>query len=97
MIKIGDKVICVKEYIIYTCNTRIRIFKHTYEENKIYEVVKISKNECSACISEENGGIWFNITEDSLYLRHSNLKKFSDYFLTLAELREKQIKTVLND
>ena len=91
MIKAGDKVICIKYNVIYGF-----ISKHTHKENKVYEVLRISGNKCSAFVNdEENEGIWFNIADNGEYMNYQF--NFCDYFISLAELREEQIKTILDD
>jgi hypothetical protein len=87
MINVGDKVICLKDYVVYGF-----LSKHTYKENKIYEVLtsEIGVSQYRIFINdEENAGLWFDLI--------TNKDFYSKYFITLAEWREQQIKIVLDD
>jgi hypothetical protein len=88
MIKVGDKVICIKVHYGF-------LSKYTHKENKIYEVLRISGDECSVFVNDEqNEGIWFTIIDNVEYMNYQY--KFCDYFISIAELREQQIKSVID-
>jgi hypothetical protein len=93
MIKKGDKVFCIKEqeYIFYDGN------RYTHLRGNIYEVLNIRVSDKILFIqTQENyndiNGLWFSLDDNNHYR-----KTFSDYFITLAEWRDKQIDSILED
>jgi len=82
MIKVGDKVICIKTDYISTegnsCELNMTI-------GKLYTIDRISNR--SITIDRWSFGLI-----DEIFIR-----KFQDYFITLADWREKQIDNILND
>ncbi len=84
----GDKIICIKPYNIvireYT-EHKIYIIEHIYE-NRVYVTEDISK---------VNSGYWFLRENDPVI--NGYVGYFYDYFIPLAEWREQQIKTVLDE
>jgi hypothetical protein len=98
MIKKGDKVVCIKN-ISYTSKIAPNFYIYKYNTGHQYEVETSSpigyyittddirdKSGIKAESLDRNGLIFF-IEEEN---------KFVDYFITLAEWREQQIKTVLD-
>lgn len=88
MIKAGDKVVCIKDDE-HVYSTR----KSTYREGVTYEVLYTGESG-AVCIKCDDGGF-------DIYFIHRQLRSiariFSDYFILLAEWREKQIKSVIDD
>ena len=79
MIKKGDKVVCIKDYITETKSSEI---------GNIYSVDYISDFSTIVLINSCVFYIRNKISDNDLY--------FYDYFATLAEWREKQIKSILD-
>lgn len=92
MIKTGDKVVCIKEYETLTINTYISR-KANYRKGFTYEVLGISKTTGRVYIKCDNGDYTSFGIVDNLF----NSDFFLDYFIPLAEFRENQIKSVLDD
>ena len=94
MIKKGDKVFCIKEQEYIFGGNR----KHTHLRGNIYEVLNIRVSDKLLYIqTQENyndsiDGLWFSLDDNN-----HNRKIFSDYFITLAEWRDKQIDSILKD
>jgi len=82
MIKVGDKVICIKtDYI----STEGNLCELDMTIGKLYTIDRISNR--SITIDR-----WLFGLIDEIFIR-----KFQDYFITLADWREKQIDNILND
>jgi len=82
MIKVGDKVICIKtDYI----STEGNLCELDMTIGKLYTIDRISNR--SITIDRWSFGLI-----DEIFIR-----KFQDYFITLADWREKQIDNILND
>jgi len=95
MIKQGDKVVCMHEHIFYRgggTSTPI-----THKKGNFYDVCKYDSFDKTVYIGAEEqyssdvNGLWFN-----LYNSHDR-DCFYDYFITLAEWRDKQIDSVLDE
>jgi hypothetical protein len=91
MIKTGDKVVCIKDmsniqHLNYTLHEiySVSLIKHRirYEYNSYYSIR----------IEDESKIGWYFESIDL-----NNLLYFYDYFMTLAEWREKQINSILED
>lgn len=91
----GDKVICIKDY---TFQSRlINGPEYRYFAGKEYEIIsKETSNSVyiAADLSKESihKGINFDVTGTNKYF-----EKFDEYFMTLAEWRDKQINSILED
>ena len=93
----GDKLVCIKTYVYG--------ITEYFTEGKVYEVMSVAiTNE--VCIPTNVSNIqkinkmWFaqRGTKISVPTRPTvPVKMFDDYFITMAECREKQIKSVLDD
>jgi hypothetical protein len=84
----GDSVICIKDHcynLYYFIRTGNKYEIIDSGNDSVYIKVDFNKNK-------RYEGLWFSFIEEQ-----GNLKKFSDYFITIAEYREQQIKTVLDD
>jgi hypothetical protein len=82
MIKVGDKVICIKtDYI----STEGNLCELDMTIGELYTIDRISNR--SITIDRWSFGLI-----DEIFIR-----KFQDYFITLADWREKQIDNILND
>lgn len=100
MIKVGDILICIKDYVFNTDYLYIR-YTYSYTKNhqyiikaageSLYYVEADTKNEAGKDIENRFGLIFSTIKEDM------NIKKFEDYFIPIAEHREQQIKSVLDE
>jgi len=84
MIKTGDKVICIrKDYInLSYVNSELDL---TIGESYIVELVMDRSIQIKGWVFGKN-------EKDDTFLRY-----FKDYFTTIAELREQQIKSVIDD
>jgi hypothetical protein len=82
MIKPGDKVICIKD-IIYSDNT-------FYFKNQSYEVTKVTERYIDLKNGEIRIGFYLDIPIEEW-------RKFSEHFISLAEWREQQINSILED
>jgi hypothetical protein len=80
----GDKVICIKDLRIFE-------FEPYFEINGIYDISFVKENKYVT--------ITDGISNTSLWTAQSiqEWKKFSDYFMTMAEWRQKQINSILDD
>jgi hypothetical protein len=81
MIKVGDKVFCIKDFFYFD--------KKLFHNNKSYIVGGVSSLTKMIYIKDgisDNicSGFWFDINKDQ-------------YFITLAEFREQQIKSVIDE
>jgi hypothetical protein len=96
MIKVGDKVICIEDY---SCQgSYVDQITHSYKIGKRYEIIKIEDEMIYilADLNKEDAifiGVWFRICDDKLF----GFDVFHDYFITLAEWREQQINSILDD
>ena len=86
MIKAGDKVVCIEDYNSFIFD----VIKQKYIKGKIYKIIDINGEYdiyIEGEIKNKNGwiGHWF----------YTN--SFSKYFIPLAEYREQQIKSVLDE
>ena len=82
MIKVGDKVICIKtDYI----STEGNLCELDMTIGELYTIGRIGNK--SITIDRWTFGLI-----DEIFIR-----KFQDYFITLADWREKQIDNILND
>ena len=98
MIKLGDKVVCIKD-IIYNGEFTIK----SYTKGKHYEILSVEiyqGNVDSYYVSadmtvhdDRNSGLRFSHLRGKI----GNLKCFEDHFITIAEWRDKQINSILND
>ena len=97
MIKKGDKVICIKD-AYYTVSLKPELL---YKCGEIYEINKINN-----IVMDDSYYTYIDIKRNDkkdastgFYLDNKieEWYKFSDYFITLAEWREKQINSILND
>lgn len=96
MIKVGDKVVCIKDYSYKHSDT----LTNSYKSGKLYEILKIYENingvYISADLSSEEYhyvGVWFSMKSN----KYTDFDDFDDYFLTIAEWRDKQINSILDD
>ena len=88
----GDKLVCIKTYV--------HGITEYYTEGEVYEVMRVSiANEVYIQTNVSNtkrvNGMWFS--QRDIYRTKISIKMFVDYFIPLAELRELQIKSVLDD
>ena len=96
MIKEGDKVVCMQEHIYHKNNTII-----THKKGGIYNVFIHDSSDNTMYITSEEGhdsGLWFS----SEYLPETppfpkDIPYVHDHFITLAEWRDRQINSILND
>ena len=97
MIKVGDIVICIKDHLYENknYNTYSYTTNHGYiikaVEEFAYYIEADTKNEAGIKI-ENSWGIRFSTIKEDM-----NIKKFGDYFITLAEYREQQMKIILDE
>ena len=101
MIKVGDKVVCVKSFTI----TGQKFFKgKSYEvsiENFEYGCDRYVKTLQEIYILGEvsnkvGGGYWFRINyENNVGIKPKN--SFREHFCSLAEWRDSQINSILDD
>ena len=90
MIKEGDTVFCVKSF---------STIGQKFYRGKAYEINSYSESYgiiefyiLGEIANKSGGGYWFRLNGKIV---HNN--KFSDYFMTLAEWRERQIDSILDD
>ena len=94
MIKIGDSLICKKDYITdsqkyYTGNS-YKISSGGIEDNEFYIKGEIHNHV--------GGGCWFQISDELPYrIRTKGSLLLGDFFMSLAEWREQQINSILDD
>lgn len=67
----------------------IRDFALMFKANEIYEINSVDIELSKTYISTVNGGFWFNLNRRNIYW-------FNNYFITLSDWRELQIKSVLD-
>ena len=92
------KVICIKSYTHYkhTYYTGSNKYEY-YTKGKQYDMIIESSGESCYIVSNANyntidNGIRFFFEE-----KRGLCEKFGDYFITLAEWRDKQINTIFED
>ena len=97
--KEGDIVVCIKDYAYVS-----KLFNgkdaniYSYTTNRQYKILTIGKDgkyfyiEADIKIESNNKGLRFSTKEELV-----NVKKFGNYFITLADWREQQINNILND
>jgi len=79
----GDKLICIETYIF-------RLTEY-FTQGKEYEILSVeNKNLYVISNGYTKTGMWFGRSE-------FDNKHFRKYFITLAEWREQQIKTILDE
>ena len=93
-IKKGDIVLCIENVIFRSAfSSTDNIY---FKKDESYTIVDIN-NDCgyySVCLIDIFLGLGVQFyLEDKI----QDYKKFSDYFITLAEWRDKQINFILND
>jgi hypothetical protein len=88
----GDKVVCIKDFSLYD---------QKFIKGKLYQITQIYTELPCCYISGEiyhnnlNFGYTFHFeTENN---KPNFNKKFSEYFITLAEWRDKQIDKILDE
>jgi len=85
----GDKLICIKPYIFRQ--------KEYYTQGKEYEILSIGHKtlyvQSNLYGGTWQGAMWFSRVEVSI-VGNRNLV---EYFITLAEWREQQIKSVIDE
>ena len=86
MIKVGHKFICNEEHNIYE-NTKLY---HTFYVGEMVEIVKIRR-----FIEEYPVGCKTSLRSDVFYLNIDEI--LNENFLTIAEWRDKQINSILDD
>ena len=84
MIKEGDKVICINDFECLGYRSTLY-----YKEGKIYEIKRIDTKVVYIISDDGADGVWFRIIKDGI--------KFGDSFILLAEYREQQMKSILDD
>jgi hypothetical protein len=101
MIKEGDIVVCIRPYVL-----KLTYIRKMFIVNKGYKVLSVGSDMSyyvdadtelvEAPISYKyNFGVRFYSEQQCKGLKH--LMPFSHYFITLAEWREQQIKSVIDD
>jgi hypothetical protein len=100
MIKEGDIVVCIRPYVV-----KLTYCKKEFIVNKGYKVLSIGSDmshyieaDTDSVVTDvagQNFGVRFYSEQQCKGLNH--LMPFSHYFITIAEWREKQIKTILDD
>jgi hypothetical protein len=104
VIKVGDKVVCIKDLIykqeVIACS---EYTIKSYTKGKHYEILAVEiyqANVDSYYVSADmtvhddwNSGLRFSHLRGKI----GNLEYFYDYFITIAEWRDKQINSILND
>jgi hypothetical protein len=94
--KVGDKLVCIKEH-----NYESSYGTHKHLKGNIYEVLNLRKIDKLIYIKTEekyakfpfSEGIWFTLGGKNFSAR----KKVSEYFISIAEWRDKQINSILDD
>ena len=96
-IKQGDKVVCIKEHIHYRTNgTSIPL---THKIGNFYDVKAYDPSDETLYISAEEyysddeHGLWFNLKSSA----NNDRDYFYNYFITLAEWRDRQIDSIFED
>ena len=94
MIKKGDKVICIKDAYYLDIEDPTCGLELFYKLGEIYEVNNVFKRNSYVDIKRND-----NNSSTGFYLDDpiEEWYKFSDYFMTLAEWRNKQIDSILED
>jgi hypothetical protein len=97
MIKAGDKVVCMQEHIFYRGGgTDMPL---THKQGKCYEVFKYDTSDETVYINAEEQyapdvhGLWFNLN----HCNNGDRSFLRNYFITLAEWRDKQINSILDE
>ena len=95
MIKVGDKVICISEVSLNIYNQERRSFKI----GEVCEVVKYAENTFEYVKDAKYVQLRGNTDSLFFYLDKPirQWKNFSDHFITMAEWREQQINSILDD
>jgi hypothetical protein len=93
MIKEGDKVVCVREHIFYRGGGTDAPLTH--KQGKCYEVFKYDPSDETVYINaeEQYAGLWFNLN----HRNNGDISCLRNYFITLAEWRDKQIESILDE
>jgi hypothetical protein len=94
MIKVGDKVICIKNLSFKGKNQNecSYITGNKYEITRLYPPINSKLIYVRTDIPVYNSDFRFRVD------RETHLTKlFSDYFITLAEWREQQINSILDE
>jgi hypothetical protein len=101
MINVGNKVVCMQEHVYYRSGNKSEPLTH--KQGNIYEVCKYDESDNTIYIKAEESyvninGLWFSLD----YLPETppfpkDVPYFKDYFVTLAEWRDKQINSILDD
>ena len=92
MIKTGDKLYCYRYYIKKYGSVYHQCI---FTEGKFYTVGKIDlKNNIIGIVISDDGIAEFNMYYENTYLIKESTHK--DYFLTMAEYRDKQINEILD-
>lgn len=91
-----NKVICIKSYKYYKPD---RLRHKFFTEGKQYDMS--IEADGAACYIVSDANYMVNTIDNGLRFyfdgKHGNCEKFGDYFMTLAEWREKQINTIFED
>ena len=95
MIKVGDKVICIKDFVClgYKAN-----MLH-YTEGKLYEISKYDTKDKTVRVLSDEGeqSVWFKIIVVQVHEQSEIKVCIGDTFMLLADYREQQIKSILDD
>jgi hypothetical protein len=78
----GDKVVCIKTYIFG--------LTEYYTQGKEYKILSVGTKNLYVISNVYTNGTWFGRNE-------VDNKHFRKYFITLAEWREQQIKSVIDE
>jgi hypothetical protein len=93
MIKEGDKVICIKDFVYQGYHANML----HYTEGKLYEISRYDKKDKTVRVLSDEGeqGVWFKII---VVHEQSEIKVFiGNTFILMADYREQQIKSVLDE
>lgn len=92
MIKDGDKVVCIKDAEYYLDEYNPGITEILYKYGEIYTISRVVKSYID--VKRNDGDL-----NTSFYLEEpiDEWNKFSDYFITIAEWRERQINSILDE
>jgi hypothetical protein len=82
----GDKVICIKDWSFDEQEYKKDIIYEIDDTNKTYGIYIKGENY----ISRDEYGYWFCFKKDYY-------NNFPDYFITLAEWRQQQINSILDE
>jgi hypothetical protein len=95
MIKTGDKVVCIKDAEYYLDEHNPDITEILYKYGEIYTIRVANFNDIFYINVKRND----KDSNTSFYLEEpiDEWNKFSDYFITLAEWRDKQINSILDE